>query len=63
LPTLPPNVAACIGYPLSSWFIQVVTLTNEDGEELPKGICHNADAHLVIDMDRIQPLGDNCTAI
>ena len=39
-----------------------MTLTNEAGTEVARGICHNEDVDLVIDTNG-EPLGDNRVAI
>ena len=62
VPTLPPGVAACEGLPRASWGTKCVTLTNEDGVEVAKGICHSIDVDFVVDMDG-KSLGDDRVAI
>jgi len=61
-PTLPVGVATYMGIRCSSWIMRAITLTNEARVEVIKAICHNVDAHLVIDIDR-KPLGDDRVAI
>jgi hypothetical protein len=62
VPILPTRVAACDGIPRALWNTKAVTLTNDDGVDVAKGICHSVDAALVIDMDG-QPLGEDRVAI
>ena len=62
VPVLPPSVVPCEGILRSSWFTKCVTLQNEAGCEVAKGICHSVDAERIIDMDG-KPLGDDRVAI
>ena len=39
-----------------------ITLKNERGHDVTKGICHYVSANLIIDNDN-QPLGKDCVAI
>jgi len=62
LPNLLVSIAPCEGIPCSTWITKVVTLTNEDGVEVAKAICHSVNTHLVIDIDG-KPLSDNQVAV
>jgi len=52
LPILLPSVAACKGIHYSSWITKAIIFTKEAWIEVAKGIFHNVDAHLVIDIDK-----------
>jgi len=58
VPTLPPNVVECDGIPRTKWVTKCVTLTNQKGMDIAKGVCQNMDPELVIDIDG-KPLGDD----
>ena len=62
VPSLPAGVPICEGVPRSSWNTKCVTITNEAGIDVAKGICHSVDPTLVIDTDG-SPLGDDRVAI
>jgi len=62
LPTLSLGVATCEGIPHSSWITKIITLTNEAKIEVAKGIFHNVNVDLVIDMDG-KPLSDYCVVV
>ena len=62
VPILPPDVVLCEGISRPLWYTNEVTLKNESGMDVARGICHSVDAALVIDMDG-KPLGDNLVAI
>ena len=59
---LPAGVANCDCIPRSSWIQNCVTLRNEAGDDVAKGVSHSVDADDVVDMDR-KPLGDDRLAI
>ena len=59
---LPAGVTNCDGIPRSSWIQKCVTLRNEAGDDVAKGVCHSIDADDVVDMDG-KPLGDDRVAI
>ena len=56
--TLSEGVAQCEGLSQILWMTKCVTLKNEEGESVGKGICHNVNSDLIIDSDS-QPLGDD----
>ena len=56
--TLPAGVAQCKGILRRSWMTKCVTLKNEAGENVSKGVFHNLNSDLIIDSDN-QPLGDD----
>ena len=60
--TLPEGVAQCEGLSRRLWMIKCVTLKNEAGESVGKGICHNMNLDLIIDSDN-QPLGEDRVAV
>ena len=60
--TLPEGFAQCEGLSQRLWMTKYVTLTNEAGESVGKGICHNVNLDLIIDSDS-QPLGDDRVAV
>ena len=62
VPILPPGVAHWGGLASATSNTKAVTLTNESGEDVARGICHSVDADLVIDIDG-RPLGDDRIAI
>ena len=62
VPTLPHGVVECEGLRRATWITKAITLTNEEGDNVAKGICHSVDATLVIDIDG-KPLGDDHVAI
>ena len=62
VPTLPPGVALCEGIPRAKWVTKNVTITDEMGMDVAKGVCQNVDPELVIDLDG-KPLGDDRVAI
>jgi hypothetical protein len=39
-PVLPEGVAQCEGFGRPSWITKCVTLTNESGVDVARGICH-----------------------
>jgi hypothetical protein len=61
-PVLPKGVAQCEGFGRPSWITKCVTLTNESGVDVARGICHSVKADLVIDSDDT-PLGNDCIAV
>ena len=56
--TLPEGIAQCEGLSRRLWMTKCVTLKNEEGESIGKGICHNVNSDLIIDNNS-QPLGDD----
>ena len=62
VPKLPTGVANCDGIPGSFWIQKCVTLRNEAGDDVAKGVCHSVDADDVVDMDG-KRLGDDRVAI
>ena len=60
--TLPEGVTQCEGLSRRLWMTKCVTLKNEEGESVGKGICHNVNSKLIIDSDS-QPLGDDRVAV
>jgi hypothetical protein len=56
-PMLPKGVAQCEGFGRPSWITKYVTLKNESGVDVARGICHCVNADLVIDSDGM-PLGN-----
>jgi hypothetical protein len=61
-PMLPNGVAQCKGFGRLSWITKCVTLTNESGVDVARGICHNMSIELVIDSDGL-PLGNDRVAV
>jgi hypothetical protein len=61
-PVLPDGVAQCEGFGQLSWITKCITLTNESGVDVARGICHNVSAELVIDSNDL-PLGNDRVAI
>jgi hypothetical protein len=61
-PVLPEGVAQCEGFGRPSWITKCVTLTNESGVDVARGICHYVNADLVIDSDGM-PLGNDRVAV
>jgi hypothetical protein len=57
-PVLPEGVAQCEGFGRPSWITKCVTLTNEFGVDVARGICHCVNADLIIDSDGM-PLGND----
>jgi hypothetical protein len=55
-PVLPEDVAQCEGFGRPSWITKCVTLTNESGVVVARGICHCVNADLVIDSDGMPSL-------
>jgi len=62
VPTLPLGVGTCMDIPCASSILKCVILINKIGKDIPKGISHNMDANLIIDMDR-KFLSDDGVAI
>ena len=56
--TLLEGVAHCEGLSRRLWMSKCITLKNEAGESVGKGICDNVNSDLIIDSDS-QPLGDD----
>jgi hypothetical protein len=52
-PVLPDGVAQCEGFGRASWITKSVTLTNESGVDVARGICHSVKAELVVDSDNM----------
>jgi hypothetical protein len=61
-PVLPEGVAQCEGFGRPSWITKCVTLRNESGVDVARGICHNVKVDLVIDSDGM-PSGNDCVAV
>ena len=61
-PVLPDGVADCEGFGRASWITKAVTLTNESGVDVARGICHSVKAELVVDSDGT-PLGNDRVAV
>jgi hypothetical protein len=61
-PVLPDGVAQCAGFGRASWITKSVTLTNESGVDVARGICHSVKAELVVDSDGM-PLGNDRIAV
>jgi hypothetical protein len=57
-PMLPEGVAQCEGFGRPSWITKCVTLTNESGMDVARGICHSVKADLVVDSDGL-PLNND----
>ena len=62
VPILLLGVAHCEGLACATWNTKAVTLTNEFGEDVARGICHSVDVDLRIDMDG-RPLNEDRVAI
>ena len=60
--TLLEGVAHYEGLSRRLWMTKCVTLKNEVGESVGKGICHNVNSDLIINSDN-QPLGDDRVAV
>jgi hypothetical protein len=56
------GVAQCEGFGWPSWISKYMTLTNESGVDVARGICHSVKAYLVIDSDDM-PLGNDRVAV
>jgi hypothetical protein len=61
-PVLPKGVAQCEGFGRPSWITKCVTLTNELGMDVTRGICHSVKADLVINSDNVL-LGNDRVAV
>ena len=59
---LPKGVTQCEGFGRPSWITKCVTLTNESGVDVARGICHSVNKDLVIDNDGML-LGNDCVAV
>jgi hypothetical protein len=57
-PVLPEDVAQCEGFGRPNWITKCVTLTNESGVDVARGICHSVKADLVVDSDGL-PLNND----
>ena len=62
VPTLPPGVAVCDGIPRQSWETKNVTLVNDAGVDVARGVVRSVAADVVIDSDG-KPLGDDRVAV
>jgi hypothetical protein len=60
-PVLPEGVAQCEGFGQPSWITKCMTLTNESGVDVARGICHSIKADLIIDSGDMQ-LGNDRVA-
>ena len=61
-PVLPEGVGQCKGFGRPSWITKCVTLTNDSGMDVARGICHSVNADLVIDNDGM-PLDNDCIVV
>jgi hypothetical protein len=61
-PVLLDGVAQCEGFGRASWITKSVTLTNEFGVDVARGICHSVKAELVVDSDGM-PLDNDRVAV
>ena len=61
-PVLLEGVAECEGFGRPSWITKCVTLTNESGVDVARGIRHSVNANLVIDSNGM-PLGNDRIAV
>ena len=61
-PVLPAGVAECEGFRRSSWVSKRVTLTNEDGDYVAKGVCQSVDSSVVLETDG-RPLGSEVVCV
>jgi hypothetical protein len=61
-PILPDGVVQCEGFGWASWITKSMTLTNESGVDVARGICHSVKAKLVVDSDGM-PLGNDRVAV
>ena len=61
-PVLPEGIAQCKGFGRPSWNTKYVTLTNESGMDVARGICYSVNANLVIDSDGM-PLDNDCLVV
>jgi hypothetical protein len=48
---LPDGVAQCEGFGRPSWITKCITLTNESGVDVVRGICHSVSIELIIDSN------------
>ena len=62
VPTLPPGVVEFDGLPRCSWNTRAVTLTNEAGDDVAKGVIQNVDTDFVWDLNG-EPLGEDRVAV
>ena len=46
---LAPGVQVCEGIPHAIWISQPVTLRNDDGVDIARGVCQNVDPDLIIE--------------
>jgi hypothetical protein len=58
----PKVLLSAKGFGRPSWNTKCVTLTNESGVDVARGICHCVNADLVIDSDGM-PLGNDRVAV
>jgi hypothetical protein len=61
-PVLPDGVVQCEGFSRASWITKSVTLTNESGVDVARGICHSVKAKLVVNSDGM-PLDNDRVAV
>jgi hypothetical protein len=61
-PVLPEGVAQCEGFGRPSWITKCMTLTDESGVNVARGIYYSVKADLVIDSDGM-PLGNDRIAV
>ena len=59
---LPEGVAQCEGIPRKLWITKCVSVMNEAGVLVGKGICPNVSSDLIIDNDN-EPHGDDCVVV
>ena len=62
VPTLPLGVVEFDGLPRCSWNTRAVTLTNEAGDDVAKGVIQNVDTDFVWDLNG-EPLGEDRVAV
>ena len=56
------GVQVCEGIPRAKWISQPVTLRNDDGVDIARGVCQNVDPDLIIETGG-KPLGDDRVAV
>lgn len=61
-PMLPNGVAQCKEFDQLAWITKFVILTNKNGDDVAKGICHSINADLVV-KNNGQQLGNDSVAI
>ena len=61
IPILAPGVQVCEGIPCAKWISQPVTLRNDDGVDIARGVCQNIDPDLIIETSG-KPLSNDRVA-